>query len=242
MKRSRNHTIIALVAGLMMLLGGLVLPAAGTPIVLSDNLGQSPTWYFSATGTNWVGGSFGTGGSSYLLDSVTLWMRMTTIGTAQVAIYTHNSTSYSFPQPSPPTLLNQYVYNGKPDTQIGPNLTLSGLMPTTSFGLATFTATGITLAANSTYWVGLKASYDSAFVWGFTYSLVGSGVGFQGTYGYTYDYGGLGVGWASGGKVITSGPAMMMQVTATTPAPATLLLLGSGLFGLAAIGWRVRKG
>src|SRR5262249_20214051 len=61
--------------------------------------------------------------------------------------------------------------------------------PTTypsSLAPVSFTSAGLPLAANTTYWIVLRA-LDGQFEWGWTPNNLGDGVGFQGVWGLSTD-------------------------------------------------------
>jgi hypothetical protein len=135
-------------------------------ILLAENVGDQ-----AVTADTWVAASFGTLSGPYYLDSVTLLMHQVSSGTddaARVEIYTNDSSNPLFPW-------------GMPGSQVGA-LTSPTSYPTIVDDNVTFTG-GITLNANSTYWVVLKA-LGGEFAWAFTNELSGgSGPGFQSTWG-----------------------------------------------------------
>jgi hypothetical protein len=196
-------------------LGGIMcLPGVtNATTTLSDNLSTTAGAYLGAYtqvgGTQWVTSSFGTDNTSYVLDSVTLYMYRNGSVTAEVDIYTDSSTA--------------------PGSLVGVLTSPASYPSIDSPGQVTFTTSGITLNPNSTYWVVLKAQGDQgALDWAYSFDISGSGVGFQQTMGYSNSLG----TWT----IDTTNP-MMMKVEATTvPLPPTMLLLGSGLLGL--VGWR----
>ncbi|MGN6368145.1 MAG: choice-of-anchor R domain-containing protein [Phycisphaerae bacterium] len=151
----------------------LKMQVAVVPVVdLSDNLSESNGGWEGIGNTQWLAASFTTGSSSVNLLSVTLPAHEYSAGTLSAMIYSDNS--------------------GSPASLVG-NLTLSSGAPDTS-GLAdvTFTAAGITLNANSTYWVVLATS-DGTFGWGITGSSSGTGSGFTGIGKLSHD---LGSSWS----------------------------------------------
>ena len=143
MKRSRNYTIIALVASLMMLLGGLVLPAAGASVVLSNNLNATVFDYDHINPSSayaWsIASSFGTDNSSYQLKQVVL-LAYQDGGTAEVQMSIYSNTGGT-PE-----------VTGLPDSAVG-GMT-SPIFTSTPGDTQTFTPSApITLSPNTSYWV-----------------------------------------------------------------------------------------
>lgn len=173
---------------------------------LSDNLSVSPVYSQNAPGvtsTDWYASSFTTDDHSYTLQSVALLMAMTSgPGAAQAAIFTDVSD-----QPG-----------SQVDALISPG-SYSNTLASTSF-----TANGITLAANTTYWVVLSASSGN-FDWAWTDSNTGAGVGFTHTWSGSDD---AGNSWLT----FHDSPQIMQVEANPIPAPATLWLFGIALAGM----------
>jgi hypothetical protein len=173
--------------------------------ILSDNTSKATAFTEIVTTTRWVTSSFGTDASPDLdLASVTLRMQVDGAGTASLGIYTDTANH--------------------PGVLVG-TLTSPSSFTTTSAN-NTFTSSGLTLNANTTYWVVLRA-LTGQFEWAWTADNTGTGVGFQHTWGFSQNSGGT---W----NTFTSEP-MIMQVVATTavPEPSSVILLGSAaLLGL----------
>jgi hypothetical protein len=188
----------------------LVLPNLGSSaavagIVLSENLSGANAGTEAASGVNWLASSFGTDSSSYTLNSVTLLLQNSVAGTAEVDIFSDGGE--------------------QPGSLVGiltsPAGYTSGFLSNT-----TFTASGITLRANSTYWVVLRAS-SGEFDWGWTADDTGNGVGFQDTWSNSFD---SGLDWFT----YNSSPTQMLVAAtvlgpASVPEPASMALLGLGL-------------
>jgi hypothetical protein len=195
----------------VLMLGGIMfIPGVTYAITtLSDTLaGDNSTFIFvidqGSTGgsTQWVASSFGTDNTSYDLNTVTLLMTQIGTTTAEVSIYTDNSNA--------------------PGTQLGGALT-SPASYIGSPGLALFTASGITLSPNTTYWVVLKAVGPTGYLeW--EQSSGGSGVGYLP---------GTRISSDSGEHWLVETNPMAMKVEATTvPLPPAVALLGAGLIPL----------
>ena len=188
-----------------------VVPVAQADYSISNNLSATSGGTESATGTTYLAAGFGssTGG---LLSSVTLNVGASIAGTAELDIYTDNGL--------------------QPGSMVGTKLTQSGSI-TASPTNVTWTASGITLAANTNYWVVLKA-LTGQFDWSWTAasSGVGTGAGYQGTWAEADD---AGATWFS----YDSYPTQMNVVltsAATVPEPSTLVLWGLGFLGVATYG------
>lgn len=174
---------------------------AGAVVTLSDNItGVATGGTVAASGSNWLAASFGTGDSTYQLDSVTLLLENTVPGNAVVDIYTDGGLQ-------PGTLVGALT---SPSGYLGP------LVETT------FTASGITLAADSTYWVVLAAT-SGEFDWGWAASDSGTGIGFQDTWSQSFDGGNSWFTFVGPDSYPTQ-----MIVTASVPEPGTLTLFGIG--------------
>ncbi len=193
-------------AGLFLaaLLGAAALPAQAQTI-LSSNLSSPSGGVDTATGTNWLSVSFNTNASAYTLNNVTLLLANSSAGagTAEVDIYTDGGLQ-------PGTLLGALTSPGSISTTLADT---------------TFTTSGLSLAANSTYWTVLKANTGS-FNLSFANDDASTGSGFTDTYGNSAD---AGATWFT----FTGFPYQMsVTATAAVPEPGTIALLASGsLFG-----------
>lgn len=180
-------------------------------IVLSENLSNANSGVEAATGADWLASSFGTDSATYRLNSVTLLLQNPTAGLAELDIYSDGGF--------------------QPGSLVGTLASPTGF----SSGLSdeTFTTTGITLAANTTYWVVLHA-LSGEFDWGYTFDDSGRGAGFQDNWAASFD---SGADWFDEGNSPTQ-----MSVVATAsavPEPASAALLLAGL--AAPLGLRLRR-
>jgi hypothetical protein len=136
------------------------LLAAGFPAVaaatdLSNNLSQATGGTESASVSRYLTASFRTDASTYTIGSVTLLLGNPAAGQATVAIY---SSAGLEPASLVGTLNSPAAYS-------------------TTLAQTTFTSPGVSLAANSTYWVVLSPTSGS-FDWAWAGDAGGSGVGF----------------------------------------------------------------
>jgi hypothetical protein len=208
MKRlTGRRPLAATVAGLLVFAYMAAAARAGT--VLSDNLSNPSAGTETASGTTWLSSSFGTDASGYTLNSVTLLLEGS--GQAEVSIYSDGGLE-------PGSLVG---------TLTSPNGYSSGLSDTT------FTTAGIALAADSTYWVVLRA-ISGSFGWSWTASDSGTGAGFQDTWGQSIDGGST---WFA----FDSSPTQMSVIaTAAVPEPGTLVLGTVGAINLL-LGYALRQ-
>lgn len=133
---------------------------------LTDNLSAVTTATETASGDTWLTASFGTDASAYTLNSITLLLAESSSRAAELDLYSDGGL--------------------QPGSEIAvlssPSNYSSSVSPTV------FTTSGITLSADSTYWVVLKSSSGS-FDWAWTTDNTGTGSGFQDTWGITDDGG-----------------------------------------------------
>ncbi|HSU31624.1 MAG TPA: choice-of-anchor R domain-containing protein [Bryobacteraceae bacterium] len=144
----------------------LISAALAHADLLSDNASNSTDGTETASGDRWLTASFGTGGSPYKLQSVTLLLANTSGGVAEVDLYTDGGLQ-------PESLL---------ETLRPPSSTAADLTPTT------FISDNATLSPNSTYWIVLKAD-SGELDWAWTADDSGTGEGFQDTWGLSDDAG-----------------------------------------------------
>jgi hypothetical protein len=189
-------------------LAALVMCAARPPstnaanMVLSDNVkGVSSGGTEAATGSTWLASSFSTDTSTYQLNSVTLLLENPVSGAAVVDIYSDGGLE-------PGSLVGALT---SPSSYVGP------LVETT------FTASDITLSANSTYWVVLEAP-QGEFDWSWASSDSGTGVGFTDTWSSSSDGGNSWFTYVGP----DSYPLQMIVNASAVPEPATLTLLATG--------------
>ena len=133
---------------------------------LSDNLSNPTDFTDIASGDTWLAAGFGTGNSSYLLNTVTLLMSGSSTGTAELDLY---SSSQS-----------------QPGMQLG-TLTSPASYPV-DLGATSFAGQNLLLSPNTSYWLVLKG-ISGEFEWAFTNSNDGAGIGFQHLWGTTGDAG-----------------------------------------------------
>lgn len=146
----------------LLLTGGLAMNAD----TISDNLSNTTASTEVASGSTWLTASFGTSSSSSSLSNVILLLSNPTSGVAEVDLYSNG-------------LL-------QPGSLVG-TLTSPGNY-STSLSNTTFSSSGLTLSANSTYWIVLKA-LSGEFDWAWTADNSGTGIGFQGAWGVSTDAG-----------------------------------------------------
>jgi hypothetical protein len=193
-----------------------------TADTLSSNLTNTSSGTESATGSTWLTASFGTGSSAATLDTISLLLASSSVGMAEVDLYSDGLLA-------PGSLVAQLT-----------------APPTYSSTLANtnFTATGVTLSADTTYWIVLKA-LSGAFNWSWTNDNAGTGTGYQGVWGASTDNGST---WFTYTVYPTQFSVTTSASAATsTPEPNTWLLSGVGLLiAGAALGKRLdgrnRKG
>jgi len=165
---------------------------------VSANTGAS----YSSGSLQWSTQKFQTDGQSYDLVDVTLSMMLSAgTGNATLQIYSDSSGS---PNASIATLISPGSYSG----------TLSN---------TTFTASGVTLAPNSAYWVVLKGpDSNTIFEWSFTDDNTGSGAGFSTNWAYSDN---LGSSW----NPSNTSPYQMRVSVQPVPEPSSVILAGLGL-------------
>ena len=149
----RKNIMIILTASL----GLAAAPGAWAATVLSDNLGKAPFDADPVFGPIWGAARFNTDAQAYSLSSVVLWAKSVSSGSATAELYSDNGGT-------------------TPNASLG-SLSLSGSFPP-SAGPATFTASGITLAPTSAYWIVVKGT-GSGVDWYWTDDLTGTGAGFD---------------------------------------------------------------
>ncbi len=177
-------------------------------VLLSDNLSENSGGTTSATGDTWLAASFGTDGASYLLQSVTLLLSRASIS-GEVAVDLYSDAG-----------LEPGAFVA---TLAGPG-SVSGTL-----GAVTFTASGVALDADSTYWVVLRA-VNGEFLWSWSDSNDGSGVGFQ-TGWATSDFAGTDWFYADSYPFQMSVSASVTAV----PEPGSAVLTALGAAGVALI-------
>ena len=160
----KNFWTAALLALALVFVSQRAAEAATT--VHTDNVSKTNAGAESASGTRRLTSSFTTGADATFLQSVTLLLANTASGQATVSVYTNGLIS-------PGTLVG---------TLASPASFTSGASETT------FKASGIPLAANTTYWVVLQAN-GGTFTWGFTRDNTGDGTGYTHTWGESDDAG-----------------------------------------------------
>ena len=147
MKQFTRYKQIALAAIAIL----LVAPTLRASTTYVTNLGDTTTSYFSMNSfsqpSSWLASEFTTDASapSFTLSSVT------------ISIYDVVSPGSSFS-------VQVFSSVGAPNTPLG---TLSGSVPTAA-GLYTYTATGITLNSNTSYWLVAELSGSSTIRWSST--------------------------------------------------------------------------
>lgn len=182
---------------------------------ISTNLSNASAGVETATGTTWLTVSFGTGSSAAILQDITLLLANSITGVAELDLYTNGTLQ---PGSLVGTLTSPATY-------------------TSSLSEITFAGDALTLSANSTYWLVLKAT-TGAFDWSWTADSSGAGIGYQGAWGISAD----------GGITWFTSDTYPMQFSVTTvstisaaavPEPGTWVL--SGVTLLIGGAWLKRK-
>ncbi len=181
---------------------------------ISNNLSNTTAGTEAASGSTWLTASFGTGSSSANLSSITLLLSNPATGVAEVDLFSNDLLQ-------PGSLLG---------TLTSPESYSASLSNTT------FSSNGLTLDANSTYWIVLKA-VSGEFDWAWTADNSGTGIGFQGVWGSSTDAGST---WFTYAVYPTQFSAT--TDAAATPEPGTgWLAIGGLLAGAMALYRRQRK-
>ncbi len=202
----KKNTMIILTASL----GLAAAPGAWAQVVLSDNLASTSGGRSVNLDTGWSAARFITDAQTYKFTSAVLLMSGIASPVAQVDVYSDSRAN----RPGAPlgTLISPGAFS-------------------TSLEQKTFTSAGIPLAANSAYWVVLKAT-SGGLGWSYTYDPNGTGVGFSGGSSDTLD---AGVTWNS-----SQSPSYQMQVNVDAiPEPGQWAMMGMTLAGVG--GWVVRQ-
>ncbi|MBI1826585.1 MAG: hypothetical protein HY287_06230 [Planctomycetes bacterium] len=162
-----NHLAIGrATAGLLVLATVGFYSVQAEAAELSGNLANATSGMESATVSRWLAFSFTTDASAHQLSSVTLLLANTSPGTAAVDLYADGGLE---PGSLIATLNSPAGYSTSP-------------------AAATFTANGMALDPNTTYWVVLRI-LSGTFEWAWTADNTGSGAGFDPTWGVSEDAG-----------------------------------------------------
>jgi len=193
------------------------------PIILSNDLTEPNQNIDSLTTTTWHGISFTTDNNAYTLDTVTLFMELGG-GTAAASV-----AAVGAPAAADTPEVDLYSDNGGvPGTLIAALAAIG--TPNFSLQNIDFAGGGNALAANSTYWIVLRA-LSGEVSWGFAADNLGSGIGFTDVWAETADSGAT---WAAH----ANDQPDQAEVTADlvgVPEPSTLLMTGVGFLALAGV-------
>ena len=210
--------ITCIMALAVILLTGPAIHAQIIP--LFDNLNRTPASSGIVTATTWQAQQFKTDGQAYALVSVTLEMRQFSgPGSPEVSIWSNHVEGSS----------------SRPDIALG-TLTNPGSIPG-SFTPITFTSTGLSLSANSTYWVVMKSTASGAdFLWRNTAdnNPTGAGPGFSTVWSETITSGST---WVT----TSTNPYLMKVDVQAVPEPSSFVLAGLGLGAMGLIRRRMKK-
>ena len=195
-----------LTIGLLMV-ASLIAPAglARGDYSISNNLTGASGGVESAVGDTYLSAGFNSGTTGGTLGSVTLDLGNSVSGLVEVDIYSDGGL--------------------QPGTKVGA-LSLSGTYSATPVA-TTFVASGITLSANSTYYVVLKA-LSGQFDWSWT-TDDGLGDGYTGTWGESDD---AGLTWFTY-DVYPFQMNVSLTSAASVPEPSTWILWVSAAVGVA---------
>lgn len=199
---------LAALASVLLVCGGTSLPAAD----LFDNIGRSTGSTSLVLGNAYAANRFNTDGLDYDLTSITLLMdRQEGTQDAILEIYSN--------------------VDDEPGSSIG-ILTSPGSYSSGTLTPTTFTASGITLAQSSSYWVVLKSPSESdTFRWASTDNNTGSGAGFSVQNGTS---GNGGANWLT----YFDSPYQMVITVQPVPEPSSLIL---SALGFIALGFSVKR-
>ncbi|MBV9508320.1 MAG: hypothetical protein JO323_25295 [Acidobacteriia bacterium] len=142
-------------------------------VFLTDNLSSTSSGSDTVSGSTLLGADFTTDADNYLLESATLLVQQDTSGVASLYVYSDNSGI-------PGSLLGTFA---------------SPASYTSSLSSTVFTASGLPLSADTTYWLVLSGTTGS-FDWSWTTDNSASSAGFTGdtaSYDGSYWYGTSGV-------------------------------------------------
>jgi hypothetical protein len=188
------------------------------PIVLSNNLAEPLESVDTLSTTYWHAISFTTDGNTYTLDTVTLLMELGAGATTSAAL--------------PNAVADVPEVDLYSDNSGSPGSLITALTATSAYDYTlqdvTFGGAGVTLSANSTYWVVLRA-LSGAVSWGYAATNNGTGIGFTDVLASSNDSGStwhVALGDLPDQAEVTADPAGV-------PEPSTVFLTGIGFLALA---------
>ncbi len=206
-----NRHVFARIASCLFLLLTLGSPVAHG-VDLFDNLNRTPEDVGSVSTTAWTAQRFTTDNQQYDLTQITLLLARPS-GSGELTLQLWGGTSLVPSGGSLGTLTRTSAYS-------------------TTSAQTTFSAAGLTLSANSNYWIVAIGANSTTLRWSYTANNTGSGVGFQQNWSDTFDSGGT---WSSGG-IRTNSPYIMKVTATAVPEPGTVVLMAvSTVFGIAIV-------